>query len=78
MQDIVDKARRKWEELKQEAERQERKADDVEASNFAAIQEYKRKLDELSRNITVTEREILAELQRYSLYVERSRTRLPK
>ena len=78
VQDIVDKARRKWEELKQEAERQERKADDVEASNFAAIQEYKRKLDELSRNISVTEREILSELQKYSLYVERSRTRLPK
>lgn len=78
VQDIVDKARREWEELKQEAERQERKADDVEASNFAAMQEYKRKLDELSRNISVTEREVLLELQKYILYVERSRTRLPK
>lgn len=75
--DIRERAREKWEKMRAEAERQERKAREVEAENAAALQAYKRKRAELSRNVDVSDRDVEAELARYGLLVERSRTKIP-
>lgn len=75
---IMERARQKWEKMRAEAERQERKAREVEAENFAALQTYQRKREELSRNVSVSEQEIESELGKYRLLIERSRTKIQK
>lgn len=74
--DIVEKERRKYEQMRAEAERQERKAREVEAENYAAMEAYKRKRAEASRNVSVSDREIDGELQKYKFLIERSRTKV--
>lgn len=70
--------REKWEQMRVEAERQEQMAREVEAANYAAMEAYKRKRAEASRNVSVSDREIDCELQKWKLLIERSRTKVPE
>ena len=76
--DIIENARRKWEELRTEAERQDQEELAVEAENQRRMDEYRRKTDAALRDSKVTESEVDAELGLYRLFIERSRTKLPK
>lgn len=78
VQDIIDRARAKWEAQKAEAERQEREELEVEAENRRRQEEYRRKVDAVLRNTKPTEDEVDAELRLYRLLIERSKTKLPK
>ena len=78
MQDIIDRARAKWEAQKAEAERQEREELEVEAENQRRMNEYRRKVEDALRNSKPTEDEVDAELRLYRLLIERSKTKLPK
>lgn len=69
-------ARERWESLYAEAKRQEEKAQEVEEENRAAMREYERKMEE-AQNIRISESEIDAELQKYDLLIERSKTKYP-
>lgn len=74
--DIIARERAKYEQMRAEAERQERKAREVEAANYAAMEAYKRKRADVLRNVSVSEREIDGELQKWKLLIERSRTKV--
>lgn len=76
--DIIENARRKWESLREEAERQDRRELEVEAENQRRMDEYRRKVDAALRNSKPTENEVDEELRLYHLLIERSRTKLPK
>lgn len=67
---------RNWSSLCEEADRQQRKAQEVEEENRAAMREYERKMEE-AKNIRIPESEIDAELQKYDLLIERSKTKYP-
>ena len=67
---------RNWSNLCEEADRQQRKAQEVEEENRAAMREYERKMEE-AKNIRISESEIAAELQKYDLLIERSKTKYP-
>ena len=78
VQDIIVQARRKWESLREEAERQDRRELEIEAENQRRMDEYRRKVDAALRNSKPTEGEVDAELRLYRLFIERSRTKLSK
>lgn len=78
VEDIIAQARRKWESLREEAERQDRRELEIEAENQRRMDEYRRKVDTALRNSKATEGEVDAELRLYRLLIERSRTKLPK
>ena len=78
VQDIIDRARAKWEAQKAEAERQEREELEVEAENQRRMNEYRREVEDALRNSKPTEDEVDAELRLYRLFIERSKTKLPK
>ena len=66
-----------WKQLKAEAERQERRKDDVMLENEQIMREHEEKVRAiLSKGISGEQ--IEAELQKYVLLIERSRSRLPK
>lgn len=76
--DIIDRERKKWESLCEEARRQEEAERAVEAENQRRMDEYRRKADALLRDCKPTEREVDDELAKYRLLIERSRTKLRK
>ncbi len=76
--DIVARERAKYEQMRAEAERQERKAREVEAANYAAMEAYKRKRADVLHSVSVRDREIDGELQKWKLLIERSRTKVPE
>ena len=78
VEDIIAQARRKWESLREEAERQDRREPEIEAENQRRMDEYRRKVDTALRNSKATEGEVDTELRLYRLLIERSRTKLPK
>ena len=78
VQDIIANARRKWEELREKAEQQERKELEAEAEYQRKKAEYRQKVEDAVRNARPTEDEVDAELRLYHLFIERSRTKLPK
>ena len=78
VEDIIAQARRKWESLREEAERQDRRELEIEAENQRRMDEYRRKVDTALRNSKATEGEVDTELRLYRLLIERSRTKLPK
>ena len=78
VQDIIERAWRKWEDLKKEAERQERVELEIETENQRLMDEYRRKAESLVQNARPTESEVDAEIENYKLFVERSRSRLLK
>lgn len=68
---------RRWERLREEAERQERMKDKVLRENAQIMREYEDNIRKvLSKGISGEQ--IEAELQKYVLLIERSRSRLPK
>ncbi len=69
-------ADKKWRDLCDEAARQEERAREVEAENYAAKQAYERKLAELSKGVAVSDQEVSDEMAKYRLLVERSRTKV--
>ena len=69
-------ADKKWRDLCDEAARQEERAREVEAENYAAKQAYERKVAEIENGVAVSDREVSAELGKYRLLVERSRTKV--
>ena len=71
------RAKRRWEKLKEEAEKQERKLQEVRRENERLMQAYESKVREiLSKEIRGEE--IEAEARTYVLLIERSRSKLPK
>lgn len=74
----VTTARERWLEFAKRAEEEERKELEVEAENQRRMAEYRRKTDELLHNAKPTEAEVDAELSSYRLFIERSRTKMPK
>lgn len=75
--DIVNRAKRQWEALCEEARRQEAQELEVEAQNRQAMEEYRRKVDEAMRNARATADDVDAELKKFKLLVERSKSKLP-
>ena len=76
--DIVANARRKWESLREEAERQDRRELEIEVENQRRMDEYRRKVEVALRNSKPSEDEVDNELRLYRLSIERSRTKLLK
>ena len=76
VQELVERERAKYERMRAEAERQERKACEVEAANHAAMEAYRRKREDVLHNVSVSDREIDCELQKWKLLIERSRTKV--
>lgn len=71
-------AEERWKSLAKKAEEQDREELEVEAENQKRMDEYRRKADAALRDSKVTESEVDAELGLYRLFIERSRTKLPK
>lgn len=71
-------AEERWKALAKKAEEQDREELEVEAENQRRMDEYRRKADSALRDSKVTEDEVDAELGLYRLFIERSRTKLPK
>lgn len=76
--DIIAKARRDWELLREEAERQDRRELEIEVENQRRMDEYRHKVEVALRNSKPSEDEVDAELRLYRLFIERSRTKLLK
>jgi len=74
--DIIGRARQKWEALCDEARRQEEAELAVVAENQRRIDEYRSKTDAALRDSKPTEGEVDAELAKYRLLIERSRAKL--
>ena len=76
-QTTYDQAEEQWKRLKAEAERQERRKEDVMRENEQIVREHEKKVRAiLSKGISGEQ--IEAEVQKYVLLIERSRSRLPK
>lgn len=71
-------AEERWKALARKAEEQDREEMAVEIENQRRMDEYRRKVDAALRDSKVTENEVDAELCLYRLFIERSRTKLPK
>jgi len=69
-------AEERWKELSKKAEEQDREELEVEAENQRRMDEYRRKTDVILRNSKPSESEVDAELAKYRLLIERSRTKL--
>lgn len=74
--DIIERARKQWEALRDEARRQERRELEVEAENRRAQEEYQRKVDEAMRNARASSDDIDKELRNCKLLIERSKSKL--
>ena len=76
-QTTYNQAEEQWKRLKAEAERQERKKEEILRENAQLMREHEDKVRAiLSRGISGEQ--IEAEVQKYVLLIERSRSRLPK
>lgn len=76
--DIIERAKRQWEALCEEARRQERRELEVEEENQRAKEEYQRKVDEAMRNARATSDDVDAELKKFKLLIERSKSKMPQ
>lgn len=76
--DIIERAKRQWEALCEEARRQDRRELEVEEENRRAKEEYQRKVDEAMRNARATSDDVDAELKKFKLLIERSKSKMPK
>ena len=76
--DIIERARRQWESLSEEAKRQDDRELEVEAQNRRAQEEYQRRLDEAIRNARASSDDIDNELKNCKLLIERSKSKLKK
>ena len=75
--DIVERAKRQWEALCEEARRQEARELEVEGQNRQAREEYQRKVDEAMRNARASADDVDTELKKCRLLIERSKSKLP-
>lgn len=76
--DMIERARKQWEALCEEARRQERRELEVEGENRRAKEDYQRKVDEAMRNARATSDDVDAELKNFKLLIERSKSKMPK
>ena len=74
--DVKRRTREKWERMRDEAERQERRVIEVNAENHAAMEAYERQCEEARSNVSVSDKDIDEELKKYVLLIERSRTKV--
>ncbi len=70
-----EQAEEQWKQLKEEAERQERKKEEVLQENAQIMREHEEKVRELLSK-GISGEQIEAEAQKYLLLIERSRSRL--
>ena len=68
--DTVDDFRRKWENLRREAERQEKVAEEVDEENRARLARYEEQLAQIA-DVVLTDEEVDRNRSSYSLQVER-------
>lgn len=71
-----EQAEEQWRQLKEEAERQERRKEEIIQENAQAMREHEEKIREIL-NKGISGEQIEAEAQKYLLLIERSRSRLP-
>ena len=76
VQDIIDRAKARWEALCEEARSQERRELEVEAENRRAKEEYQRRVDAAMRNARADSDDVDAELKKFKLLIERSKSKL--
>lgn len=74
--DIIERARKKWEALCEEARSQERRELEVEAENRRAKEEYQRLVDEAMRNARASSDDVDEVLKKCKLFIERSKSKL--
>jgi translation initiation factor 2 beta subunit (eIF-2beta)/eIF-5 len=74
--DAYSLAEEKWMELRDEAERQARKLDEVLAQNAQMMREYENEVRAIL-NKPISGEEIESELKKYVLLIERSRSKIP-
>ena len=71
-------AEERWRDLSQKAEEQDQAEVEVEIENQRRMDEYRRKVDSVLRDSKPTEDEVDKEIAAYKLFIERSRSKLPK
>ena len=76
VQDIIERAKAQWEALCEEARRQERRELEVEEENRRAKEEYQRRVDAAMRNARAGSDDVDAELKKFKLLIERSKSKL--
>ena len=76
--DIIERARKQWEALCEEARRQDRRELEVEEENRRAKEEYRQKVDEAMRNARATSDDVDEELKKFKLLIERSKSKMPE
>ena len=74
--DIIERARKQWEALCEEAKRQERRELEVEDENRRAKEDYQRRVDAAIRNARADSDDVDAELKKFKLLIERSKSKL--
>ena len=74
--DIIERARKKWEDLCEEARRQERRELEVEAENQQAKEEYQRQVDAAMRKARASSDDVDKALKNCKLLIERSKSKL--
>lgn len=74
--DIIERAKAQWEALCEEAKRQERRELEVEEENRQAKEEYQRRVDAAMRNARADSDDVDAELKKFKLLIERSKSKL--
>ena len=74
--DIIERAKAQWEALCEEAKRQERRELEVEEENRRAKEGYQRRVDAAMRNARADSDDVDAELKKFKLLIERSKSKL--